>query len=206
MHEKIYKAFHQDISIDDYKELDELKKKFEGMKPFNEYEKDGLKSYDDAFLVRFTYESNAIEGSTLSLGDTELVLEGEFTPNNNQRLREIFSARGCADGCAYIEKELENDRKFTEDFIKDIHERTTLDCQPRIRGTYRIAPVYIQGSLTESVDPIQIRELIPTLLYAYENSDAHPIAKVAAFHAMFENIHPFQDGNVPLRYQQQIAA
>ena len=43
MHEKIYKAFHQDISIDDYKELDELKKKFEGMKPFNEYEKDGLK-------------------------------------------------------------------------------------------------------------------------------------------------------------------
>ena len=66
------------------------------MKPFNEYEKDGLKSYDDAFLVRFTYESNAIEGSTLSLGDTELVLEGEFTPNNNQRLREIiFSQRMC---------------------------------------------------------------------------------------------------------------
>lgn len=195
MHEKIYKAFHQDISIDDYNELDELKKTFEGMQPFNEYEKDGLKSYDDAFLVRFTYESNAIEGSTLSLGDTELVLEGEFTPNNNQRLREIFSARGCADGCAYIEKELENDRIFTEDFIKDIHERTTLDCQPRIRGSYRIAPVYIQGSLTEPVSPIQIRELMPTLLYAYENSDAHPIAKAAAFHAMFENIHPFQDGN-----------
>ena len=104
----------------------------------------------------------------MSLGDTELVLEGEFTPNNNQRLREIFSARGCADGCAYIEKELENDRKFTEDFIKDIHERTTLDCQPRIRGSYRIAPVYIQGSLTEPVSPIQIRELMPTLLYAYE--------------------------------------
>ena len=81
---------------------------------------------------------------------------------------------------------MENDRKFTENFIKDIHERTTLDCQPRIRGTYRIAPVYIQGSLTEPVDPIQIRELMPTLLYAYENSDAHPIAKAAAFHAMFE--------------------
>ena len=36
---------------------------------------------------------------------------------------------------------------------------------------------------------------MPPLLYAYENSDAHPIAKAAAFHAMFENIHPFQDGN-----------
>lgn len=44
MHEKIYKAFHQDISLDNYNELDELKEKFESMKPFNEYEKDGLKA------------------------------------------------------------------------------------------------------------------------------------------------------------------
>ena len=195
MHEKIYKAFHENISSYECKELDALKEKLESLKPFNEYEEDGLKSYEDAFLVRFTYESNAIEGSTLSLGDTELVLEGEFTPNNNQRLREIFSARGCADGCAYIEKELENGRKLTENFIKDVHERITLDCQPRIRGSYRVAPVYIQGSLTEPADPMSIRELMPTLLYAYENSNAHPIAKAAAFHAIFENIHPFQDGN-----------
>ena len=104
MHEKIYKAFHQDISIDDYKELDELKKKFEGMKPFNEYEKDGLKSYDDAFLVRFTYESNAIEGSTLSLGDTELVFR-RFSGTHQQS--DVVSAApfrtfrnlSCPQGC-----------------------------------------------------------------------------------------------------------
>lgn len=91
MHEKIYKAFHQDISLDNYNELDELKEKFESMKPFNEYEKDGLKSYDDAFLVRFTYESNAIEGSTLSLGDTELVLEGGNVKNLKQLTNVIKS-------------------------------------------------------------------------------------------------------------------
>lgn len=154
-----------------------------------------MQSYKDAFLVRFTYESNAIEGSTLSLNDTELVLEGEFIPKNNPHLSEIFSAKGCADGCAFIEKELRSGRELSESFIKDIHEKTALDCQPRIRGSYRVAPVYIRGSLTEPAEPIQIRELMPTLLYVYENSEAHPIAKAAAFHAMFENIHPFQDGN-----------
>lgn len=195
MYEKIYKAFHADIVNTDFAEIDRLKEKFQMMKPLLEDELDGMQSYKDAFLVRFTYESNAIEGSTLSLNDTELVLEGEFIPKDNPRLAEIFSAKGCADGCAFIEKELKNGRKLSENFIKDIHERTALDCQPRIRGSYRVAPVYIRGSLTEPVEPIQIRELMPTLLYAYQNSDAHPIAKAAAFHAMFENIHPFQDGN-----------
>lgn len=195
MHEKIFKAFHSDIENVEFKELDQLKQKYQNLKPFQEYELDGIKSYQDAFLVRFTYESNAIEGSTLSLNDTELVLEGEFTPKDNPRLSEIFSAKGCADGCAFIEKELKNGRNLSEDFIKDIHERTTLDCQPRIRGSYRVIPVYIRGSLTEPAEPMQIRELMPTLLYAYEESNAHPVAKAAAFHAMFENIHPFQDGN-----------
>lgn len=195
MHEKIYQAFHSDIYNEKYEELDNLKQKLLDLQPYSEYELDGLKSYDDAFLVRFTYESNAIEGSTLSLNDTELVLEGEFVPKDNPRLAEIFSAKGCADGCAFIDKELKSGRELSEDFIKDIHERTALDCQPRIRGSYRVAPVYIRGSLTEPVEPMQIRELMPTLLYMYENSEVHSIAKAAAFHAMFENIHPFQDGN-----------
>lgn len=184
MHEKIFKAFHSDIENENYQELEKLKQEYQKLKPFNDHEIDGLKSYQEAFLVRFTYESNAIEGSTLSLNDTELVLEGEFIPKDNPRLSEIFSAKGCADGCAFINKELKNGRELSENFIKDIHERTALDCQPRIRG-----------SLTEPAEPLQIRELMPTLLYAYENSEAHSIAKAAAFHAMFENIHPFQDGN-----------
>ena len=82
-----------------------------------------------------------------------------------------------------------------EDLIKDIHERTALDCQPRARGVYRVTSVYINGSLTVTADPHCVRELMANLIFAANNTDMHPIAKAAAFHAMFENIHPFKDGN-----------
>ena len=193
--EKIYQAFHKDIEGIDFPEADKLKEEFQNLQPLGEEEKDGIKNYEEAFLVRFAYESNAIEGSTLTLGETGLVLEGEFVPSEDKKLADIFAAKGCADGYAYIKRALSENRPLTEDFIKDIQERTALDCQPRVRGTYRFSPAMIVGSRTAPADALEIRSLVPSLIYMYENSEAHPIAKAAAFHAMFENIHPFSDGN-----------
>jgi len=163
------------------------------MKPFCDEENDALKSYEKAFITRYTYNSNTIEGSTLSIGDTALVLEGEFIPGKPGR--EHFMARGVAEGFDYARRMLEEGRPFTENLIKDIHERTALDCQPRTRGTYRTNPVYLIGSSVEPVHALEIRENMADLFYAYENSNSHPVIKAAAFHAMFENIHPFVDGN-----------
>ena len=70
-----------------------------------------------------------------------------------------------------------------------------LDCQPKARGVYRISPVYINGSLTVTGAPYSVRELMADLVFAANGTGMHPIAKAAAFHAMFENIHPFKDGN-----------
>lgn len=195
MRERVYRAFNSDIAGMRFEEVDRLKVRQEALLPYSADEMDGLASYEESFLVKFTYESNAIEGSTLTLGETELVLEGEFVPSSDKRLAELFAARGCADGCAYIEKALSCGLSLSENLIKDVHEKTALDCQSRTRGTYRVSPVYIKGSLTVPADALEIRDLMPTLLYAYENSTAHPLAKAAAFHAMFENIHPFRDGN-----------
>ena len=107
-----------------------------------------MRSYDEAFLVRFTYNSAAIEGSTLTLIDTELVLEGEFMPSdgNDKRLRDVFAARGIADGCDFAERALEHKAPLTESLIRGIHERTALDCQPRTRGMYRSSAGYIRES------------------------------------------------------------
>lgn len=60
-----------------------------------------LADYDRDWLVRYTYNSNAIEGSTLTLEDTSLVLEGEFVPSDSPA-RYVFAARGVADGMAYV--------------------------------------------------------------------------------------------------------
>lgn len=195
MRERIYNAFHRNIDDFDSSMLDQVRDKLRALSPVDETEQAGIESYEESFLVRFTYESNAIEGSTLDLMETDLVLEGEFKPRADTRLRDVFAARGIADGCAFISRALASGVSVSEDFIKDIHERTALDCQPAVRGMYRLVAVYLRGSKTVPADALKIRDLMPTLLHAWEASDAHPVAKAAAFHAMFENIHPFQDGN-----------
>lgn len=198
MKEAIFKAFHLG---DDYLQLvaeaDKQASLLNGLGRQSAEECDAMRSYDEAFLVRFTYNSAAIEGSTLTLADTELVLEGEFLPadSQNKRLGDVFAARGIAEGCEFSERALESGVELSEDLIKDIHERTALDCQPRTRGIYRTSAVYIKGSETVPVSAETVREHMADLIFAWKGSSDHPIIKAAAFHAMFENIHPFTDGN-----------
>ena len=199
MKEKIFTAFN--LSETAYRDIvepaDEQQHLLTKLSPLSIEEADAMRSYDEAFLVRFTYNSAAIEGSTLTLIDTELVLEGEFMPSdgNDKRLRDVFAARGIADGCDFAERALEHKAPLTESLIRGIHERTALDCQPRTRGMHRSSAGYIRESETVPVEADLVRESMADLMFAWENSEEHPLVKAAAFHAMLENIHPFQDGN-----------
>ena len=159
---------------------------------------DAIAHYDESFMLRFVYNSNSIEGSTLSIADTELVLEGEFPAHTeNKKLKDAFAALGIRDGMDFAERLREENGCFplTEAAVKDVHERTALDCQPRTRGVYRTIPVYIRGSRAVPADAMEIRDQMADLLFAFGQSGMGPVAKAAAFHAIFENIHPFQDGN-----------
>lgn len=194
--EQLYQAFNYKYVSDKLNDVKALTAAFKNLKPFSPEEREGLKSYLGAFTSRFVYNSNAIEGSTLSLGDTALVLEGEFPPHDpNTNLKDIFAAKGCYEGSDYANITFLGLNKLTEDFIKDVHEKTALDCQPRTRGTYRISPVYINGSRTVPVDAYEIRNCMADLVYQYNTCQNEPLVKIAAFHAMFERIHPFTDGN-----------
>jgi Fic family protein len=195
MKEKIYQNFNLNICEyeDILSDIDNRKSIFEGLKPFCDEEEDALKSYDESFITRYTYDSNTIEGATLSIGDTGLILEGEFVPDKPGR--EQFAARGIAEGYDYAQLQIEEGAPFSQNLIKDIHERTALDCQPRTRGTYRVSMVYLKDSFVTPVDPLDIRENMDDLMFHYDKSKLHPILKSAAFHVMFENIHPFSDGN-----------
>ena len=199
MQEKIFQAFHLEDALcaSLLSAADKATQRYRALFPLSAAEQDAMKSYDEAFLIRFTYNSAAIEGSTLSLADTALVLEGEFMPSSpeDKRLSDLFAARGIADGVAFAHKLLERGAQLTEEAIKDIHERTALDCQPRTRGSYRTGAVYISGSETVPVAAAQVRPTMAALLFGYHNSPEPPLAKIAAFHMLFENIHPFTDGN-----------
>ena len=124
---------------------------------------------------------------------TSLVLDGEFVPDRPGR--DYFAARGSADGMAYYKKILNENIDLSENLIKDIHERTALDCQPATRGIYRRHPVYIRGSDTVPANWQEVPFLMKDLIRAYMGSDQSEIYKATAFHAFFEAIHPFGDGN-----------
>lgn len=199
MSEQIYRAFRlgEDVCQAQLEAADAAANQLRSLYPLSEDEQLAMESYEADFLVRFTYNSAAIEGSTLSLADTALVLEGEFMPSEpaDKRLSDVFAARGIADGVAFARAALADGRQFDEDLIKDIHERTALDCQPRTRGSYRMGAVRIAGSLTITAKASEVRVLMGNLIYALAESTGHPTVRACAFHAMFENIHPFVDGN-----------
>ena len=176
--------------------IDTLKDQAHALEPLDGVEDMALADYDRDWLVRYTYNSNAIEGSTLTLEDTSLVLEGEFVPSDSPA-RYVFAARGVADGMAYVREYAKDGRNLDEELVRRVHEVTALDLQPFARGTFRPYGYLarITATRVKTADPLEIRDDLQSLIDGLDGSDVHPLLKAAGFHAMFENIHPFMDGN-----------
>lgn len=176
--------------------IDVLKDRARALDPLDGVEDMALADYDRDWLVRYTYNSNAIEGSTLTLEDTSLVLEGEFVPSDSPA-RYVFAARGVADGMAYVREYAREGRRLDEELVRRVHEVTALDLQPFARGTFRPYGYLarITATRVKTADPLEIHDDLQALIDGLNGSDAHPLLKAVAFHTMFENIHPFMDGN-----------
>lgn len=171
-------------------EVDALKAELDQHRPLTQGE---LQRLRDEFLVEYTYNSNAIEGNTLTLQETALVLEGITI--DQKPLKDHLEAVGHRDAFLYVQELVQNQVPFSESIIKQIHALVLMD-RPEDRGVYRRIPVRIMGAYHEPPDPILVPELMERLISEFEgNKKLHPIERAALFHLKFEGIHPFVDGN-----------
>ena len=146
------------------------------------------------FMVDYTYNSNAIEGNTLTLKETALVLQGMTI--DQKPLKDHLEAVGHRDAFLYMEELAQRKARLREYEIKTIHSLVLMD-KPEDRGVYRRVPVTIAGAFTQPVQPYLIQPKMEELLRTNEQrkKTMHPIERIARFHLEFEGIHPFIDGN-----------
>ena len=172
-------------------EVDYKKEKLAAMRPLTAGEVERLR---DEFMVEFTYNSNAIEGNTLTLKETAMALEGMTI--DKKPLKDHLEAVGHRDAFLYVQDIAKKDMPLSESVIKNIHSLVLMN-RPEDKGVYRRIPVRIMGAFTEPVQPYLIEPKMTELLQSdNERKGAiHDIERIARFHLEFEGIHPFIDGN-----------
>jgi Fic family protein len=173
----------------DFTETNRLADILHSLRPLNSGELSRLR---EEFIIDNTYNSNAIEGNTLTLRETALILKEGITIGEKP-LKDHLEAVGHRDAFNYILTVL--DSPLTESIIKNIHSLVLMN-DVQNRGVYRGVPVRISGALHTPPEPYLIEKQMETLLADYNKPhDKHIIAAVSDFHLRFEAIHPFIDGN-----------
>lgn len=147
---------------------------------------------NEEFIVEYTYNSNAIEGNTLTLRETDLVLRG-FTIDRKP-LKDHMEAVGHKEAFDFVSELVKDNVPISESIIKQIHYLVLAD-KREDRGVYRKVPVRIMGAQHEPVQPYLIELKMEQLLYDFAACTEHIVTKLARFHIEFEGIHPFIDGN-----------
>lgn len=160
-----------------------------------------LKNYEDNFLIKYTYESTAMEGNQMSLQETsDLLLNGKAPIKKS--LREIYEQMNHKKAFAYAVSQIRKGTELDEFLILTIHKILTENIFTG--GIYRQCSVYIPGAFHEFPKFEELPQKLKSfyeLLREKNNRIGMPEQKESIFafscwiHAAFVGIHPFQDGN-----------
>ena len=170
-------------------QIERKKEELDGRRPLTAGE---VARLNEEFIVEFTHNSNAIEGNTLTLRETDLVLRGLTI--DKKPLKDHMEAVGHKEAFEFVSELVKNNVPISESVIKQIHYLVLAD-KKEDRGVYRRVPVRIMGAQHEPVQPYLIAPKMEELLHAFVESTEHIVTKLARFHIEFEGIHPFIDGN-----------
>lgn len=152
-------------------------------------------SLHDKLIVEWTYNSNAIEGNTLTMSETKVVLEGITI--GGKSVVEHLETINHRDAILFLEQLIIGKEDLSEWNIKNIHSLILKDIDNQNAGKYRNENVIISGASHIPPSHIILHELMQKLVVEYnkEWNAFHPVIKACLLHGEFVKIHPFIDGN-----------
>jgi|SRR3989339_1789579 len=152
--------------------------------------KDELANLEEEIIIKFTYDTNRLEGSSLTYKDTKTLLQEGISPREKP-LRDIKEAENHKKAFLYMKGCLS--KEVTKEFMLDLHkllkENVTEDA-----GRFRDARVSVGNLIPVRAEMIET-ELDNLLAWYEKNKKLHPLELASLFHSVFERIHPFFDGN-----------
>ena len=181
------------ITLDDnyFDEVASLKKELDSKRPIP---KETLKSLRESVNLEWTYNSNGIEGNTLTLRETQVVLEGITV--GGKSIKEHLEAINHEKAILFLDDLVKDNDPINEWNIKSIHQLVLKDIDNENAGRYRKENVTIKGATHIPPDYLKVPELMEKLILTYNAwSEYHPIIQAALLHGELVKIHPFIDGN-----------
>ncbi|EGO64972.1 filamentation induced by cAMP protein Fic [Acetonema longum DSM 6540] len=175
-----------------FTEIDARKKLLDAKRPLPVHT---VQSLQEHLLIEWTYHSNAIEGNTLTLAETQVVLEGITV--GGKTLREHLEVINHREAILYIEEIVKKDESLSEWQIKNIHHLIVSKIDDENAGAYRRENVRIAGAKYIPPPFYELPGEMERLIQWYEGDGRvlHPVERAAQLHIRFVGIHPFAGGN-----------
>jgi Fic family protein len=172
--------------------IDQLKARLDAHRPLPAAT---LASLREDLILRWTYHSNAIEGNTLTLNETKVVLEGITI--GGKSLREHFEVINHKDAILYVEDLVRDQEVLSEWQIKNLHQLVLKNIDNAQAGCYRTVDVKIAGARHDPPPHYRIAEQMAEFLdwHRHTAGSLHPVVRAAVVHTRLVLIHPFIDGN-----------
>jgi len=150
----------------------------------------------EVLKVEFLYESNRIEGNTLTLRETQLVINEGMTISGKS-MREHLEAINHKEAILFIEDLVTHKMELSEYVLKQIHGIVLYGIDRENAGVYRKLPLAIAGSKHLPPQPYLLQDLMEDYFRFYElhRNDLHPVILATEMHERLVSIHPFIDGN-----------
>lgn len=171
-------------------EIDALKAKLDSFRKLDSYK------IAQALELEYTFESNRIEGNTMTLRETDLVINEGLTISGKS-MREHLETINHQEAIAYIKQLMERNTSLNEREVLCIHNLILRGINPEDAGKYRKVQVMIKGSSHLPPQPFMVAKEMEDFFIWYETNKKrlHPVILAAELHERLVTIHPFIDGN-----------